>query len=277
MHPVSALILTKDEAINIEACLDCLRFSDDVVVYDSYSSDETVELAKKYDNVRVVQRKFDNWSTHQNWCMENIEFKHPWVLYVDADERVEDDLAREVQEKADPDSEFAAFQLRRKDMFMGKWLKRAQLYPTWIVRMFRPKNIRYERLVNPIAIVDGKTGDLDGHLIHYPFSKGIDHWFARHNQYSGMEAEELLKVQANRNIPFGDLFGDASARRAALKNIFFRLPIRPHIKWFYYMFWRMAWLDGSAGRSYARLIYLYEYMISMKVKAIVHQRSGKEL
>lgn len=277
MHPVSVVILTKNEEFNIEACLDCLKFSDDVVVYDSYSDDSTVELAEKYDNVRVVQRKFDNWSTHQNWGVENIEFRHPWVLYVDADERVPEDLADEIQSLCDPDSGYSAFRLRRKDMFMGRWLKRAQLYPTWIVRVFRPEKISYERLVNPIAVVDGRTGDLEGHLMHYPFSKGIVDWIDRHNKYSNWEAEELLKVRAGKRTPLKNLFGDATERRACLKDIFFRLPLRPQIKWLYYMCWRMAWLDGHAGWSYARLTYLYEYMISMKVKEIKLKRAGKSV
>ena len=247
MHPVSVVILTKNEEFNIEACLDCLKFSDDVVVYDSYSDDDTVALAEKFDNVRVVQRKFDNWSAHQNWGVENIEFRHPWVLYVDADERVPEDLASEIQGLCDPESEMSAFRLRRKDMFMGTWLKRAQLYPTWIVRVFRPEKIRYERLVNPIAVVDGKTGDLDGHLMHYPFSKGIVDWIDRHNKYSNWEAEELLKVRAGQRTPVTKLFGDATERRAALKDIFFRLPLRPQIKWLYYMCWRLA--SRSSGST----------------------------
>ncbi len=70
---------------------------------------------------------------------------------------------------------------------MGHWLKHAQLYPTWLVRLFRPARIRYERLVNPVAIVDGPVGHSGAHIIHYPFSHGVSHWLARHNRYSDME------------------------------------------------------------------------------------------
>ena len=89
--PVSVMILTKDEEINIQACLETVRFSDDVVVFDSHSTDRTVEIAETFDNVRVIKRPFDNWSAHQNWAVANIDFKHPWVLYIDADERVDDE------------------------------------------------------------------------------------------------------------------------------------------------------------------------------------------
>ncbi len=276
--PISVMILTKDEEINIASCLDCLGFSDDVVVYDSLSTDRTVEIARGYDNVSIVERKFDNWSSHQNWGAENIQFKHPWVLYVDADEHVDAELAEEVQRRADPDAPEAAFRMRRKDFFMGKWLKRAQLYPSWFVRMYRPEKIRYERLVNPVAHVDGPIGDMQGHIIHYPFSKGLVHWFERHNSYSGFEAQEQLKVTGGRRRPIHQVLSrDPNDRRAAMKDVFFRLPMRPHVKWLYYVIWRRAFLDGRAGMTYARLQYIYEYMIQMKAREIRLLESGEQL
>lgn len=275
-YPVSVLILTKNEEVNIRACLDTLSFSDDIVVYDSLSTDRTLEIARACPNVTVVQRTFDNWSAHQNWGVENIRFKHPWVLYVDADERVDEELAADVCRAADPASEYAAFKMRRRDFFMGRWLRRAQMYPVWLVRMFRPSKIRYERLVNPIAVVDGPVGNLRGHLIHYPFSKGVEQWFDRHNSYSSFEAQELLKVRGGRRQPLSKLFSkDENDRRAVLKDVFYRLPFRPRIKWMYYMFWRWAWLDGMPGITYARMTYLYEYMISIKVKELLAARKGQ--
>lgn len=277
-YPVSVVILTKDEEVNIDACLRTLGFSDDVIVYDSLSTDRTLEIARGFPNVSVVQRKFDNWSAHQNWGVANIPFRHPWVLYVDADERVEPELAAEIGRIADPASPMSAFRLRRKDMFMGRWLRHAQLYPTWIVRLFRPSKIRYERLVNPVAVVEGPTGRLEGHLIHYPFSKGVAQWFERHNSYSTFEAMELEKVLGGRRRPLSGLLSrDPNDRRATLKDIFFRLPFRPQVKWLYYMLWRWAWLDGMPGVTYARMTYLYEYMISIKYREVQYRKSGGQV
>lgn len=267
-HPVSILILTKDEEINIARCLDCLGWSDDVVVYDSFSSDRTVEIAGRYPNVRVVQRKFDNWSSHQNWGVQNIPFKHPWVLYVDADERVPPELAEEVMRAAVPDRGESAFRLRRKDMFNGRWLKHAQLYPTWIVRVFRPARIRYERLVNPVAVVDGPVGELAEHLIHYPFSKGTFHWFERHNSYSTFETAEILKVRkAGPVTRLSDVFStDPIARRVVLKQIFNRLPLRHVARFIYLYFFRLGILDGPQGFHYSLMMSVYEYWIEVKLK-----------
>ncbi|MCG3124364.1 MAG: hypothetical protein GIKADHBN_02827 [Phycisphaerales bacterium] len=267
-NPVSILILTKDEEINIAPCLDCLSWSDDVVVYDSFSSDKTLQIAGRYPNVRVVQRKFDNWSSHQNWGVQNIPFKHPWVLYVDADERVPPELADEVMRAADPTAPHAAFRLRRKDMFNGRWLKHAQLYPTWLVRVFRPQKIRYERLVNPVAVVDGPVGELQEHLIHYPFSKGTVHWFERHNSYSTFETAEILKARkAGPPMRFFDIFsGDPIARRVVLKQIFNRLPMRHAARFIYLYFFRLGILDGPQGFHYSLMMSCYEYWIEAKLK-----------
>ncbi|HEY4210017.1 MAG TPA: glycosyltransferase family 2 protein [Steroidobacteraceae bacterium] len=270
---VSVLILTLNEEINIEQCLDSLSWCDDVVVLDSLSTDRTVALAEER-GARVVKRPFDNWSAHQNWAVANIDFRHPWVLYLDADERCPDDLRDEALERARAGTTEVAFRVRRKDFFMGQWLKHAQLYPTWLVRLFRPERIRYERLVNPVAIVDGALGELQSHIIHYPFSHGVSHWIARHNRYSDLEAVEAAKVR-DRTAHGGSLWSrDPNERRRALKDVFFRLPARPLVKFFYYYGWRRGFLDGRAGLTYATLQAIYEYMIACKGNELDRRRRG---
>ncbi len=203
---VSILILTLNEDINLVECIKSVSWSDDIIVFDSMSSDMTVEIAKK-KGARVYQRDFDNWSTHQNWALEHINFKYPWTLYIDADERCTEELEKEIIDRiCENKTGEVAFRVRRKDFFMGRWLKHAQLYPTWIIRLFRPKKIHYERLVNPFAIVDGQIGDLDGHLHHFPFSHGIAHWVNRHNKYSDLEAIENNKVVNTGGIQFQNSF-----------------------------------------------------------------------
>jgi len=271
---VSALVLTLDEEINIAACLRSLGWCDDIVVLDSLSTDRTRALAEE-QGARVVTRAFDNWSAHQNWAVSHIEFRHPWVLYLDADERCDQELRDEVLGRARPEAAEAAFRVRRKDYFMGRWLKHAQLYPTWLVRLFRRGCIRYERLVNPVAVVDGPIGELRGHIIHYPFSHGISHWIARHNRYSDMEAIEAAKVREERAAAGGALWSnDPNERRRALKDLFFRLPARPLLKFLYYYGWRRGFLDGRAGLTYATLQAIYEYMIVCKAAELERRRRG---
>jgi glycosyltransferase involved in cell wall biosynthesis len=274
---VSVLILTLNEEINIDACLESLSWCDDIVVLDSHSTDRTRSMAEER-GARVVTRAFDNWSAHQNWAVANIKFRHPWVLYLDADERCADDMRDEVLKCAQPAAPESAFRIRRKDFFMGRWLKHAQLYPTWFVRLFRPDRIRYERLVNPVAIVEGVTGELQSHIIHYPFSHGVSHWIERHNRYSDMEAIEAAKVRSgggSEGRATGSLWSkDPNERRRALKDLFFRMPARPLVKFFYYYVWRRGFLDGRAGLTYATLQSMYEYMIMCKGAEIERRRRG---
>jgi glycosyltransferase involved in cell wall biosynthesis len=270
---ISVLILTLNEETNIGECLDSLTWCDDIVVLDSLSTDHTRAIAEQR-GARTVMRPFDNWSAHQNWAVENIEFRNPWVLYLDADERCPEDLRDEILTRVAANSPESAFRVRRKDFFMGRWLKHAQLYPTWLVRLFRPARIRYERLVNPVAIVEGSTGELRGHIIHYPFSHGVSHWIARHNRYSDMEAIEAARVQQEHSSN-GSLWSrDPNERRRALKDIFFRLPARPLIKFLYYYAWRRGFLDGRPGFTYATLQSIYEYLISCKSWELERRRRG---
>lgn len=270
---VSVLVLTLNEEINIAACLESLSWCDDVIVFDSLSTDRTQALAAEH-GARVVTRTFDNWSAHQNWAVTNIEFRHPWVLYLDADERCPEDLRDDVLRHARPDSREAAFRIRRKDFFMGRWLKHAQLYPTWLVRLFRPEKIRYERLVNPVAVVDGPVSQIDAHILHYPFSHGVSHWVARHNRYSDLEALEGAKVRGGRTASGSFWSRDPNERRRALKDLFFQMPARPLVKFLYYYGWRRGFLDGRAGFTYAALQAIYEYLIDCKGAELERRRRG---
>ena len=95
MH-VSILILTKNEQQDLPGCLQSVAWSDNIYVYDSMSTDETVAIANRF-GATVIQRPFDNWASHQNWGLKNIAFKHPWVFYIDADERMTPELIQAVQ------------------------------------------------------------------------------------------------------------------------------------------------------------------------------------
>jgi glycosyltransferase involved in cell wall biosynthesis len=274
---VSVLVLTLNEEINIGACLASLSWCDDIWVLDSGSSDKTTEIACGA-GAKVVTREFDNWSAHQNWAVANIAFRHPWVLYLDADEVCDDLLRSEVGDAAVADSRFAAYRVRRKDYFMGRWLRRAQLHPTWLVRVFRPERIRYERLVNPVAVVDGATGQLAAHIHHYPFSHGVGHWIARHNRYSDMEAAESIKARSGDALHLTSLFArDPNRRRRAAKDLFNRLPARPLLKFVYYYGIRRGFLDGRAGLTYSALQAVYEFMIDCKIRELRRRKSGLPL
>ena len=265
---VSVLILTLNEEKNLPGCLESVAWCDDIVVFDSYSTDDTEQIAREA-GARFIQREFDNWSAHQNWAVQNIQFRNQWVFYIDADERCDEALAQELRSLPQFAEGEGAFNVRRKDMFLGRWLKRAQLYPTWLTRVFRPKSICYERLVNPIAHVHGEVGYLQGHLVHYPFSHGMEHWLGRHNRYSTKEARECLQELSLGAVDWRGLVStDPVRRRRALKELSFRLPGRPWLKFIYLYLLRGGFLEGAPGLTYCTLQAIYEYMICLKVEEL---------
>ena len=273
---ISVLILTKNEEQDLPGCLESVQWSDDVHVFDSYSDDRTVEIGVSF-GATITQRKFDNWSAHQNWGLANINFKYPWVLYIDADERVSEGL-KEALLAFDTftEQDKVAFEIQRRDFaWNGRWLKYAQMSPYYL-RFFRPGKMRYERLVNPVSIPDGPTGKLDGFLDHYPFSKGFKFWWLRHLSYADMEAATRLE-DMGKGTEFSlakALFSrDFTERRYHQKGIFYKLPMRPVIKWLYMVIWRRAFLDGRAGITYATLQAIYEYFIVLKTQELL--RNGR--
>ena len=137
---ISVLILTLNEEINIEACVRSISWCDDIIVLDSGSTDSTVEIAELL-GCRVFHRKFDNWSQHQNWAIRNLPFRHEWVFNLDADERVDGDLAEELAAAASNPHGCVAFKMRRKDFFRDTWLKHATFYPTWFTRSDRKSRV----------------------------------------------------------------------------------------------------------------------------------------
>lgn len=276
--PVSTLILTLNEEGNLPKCLEALSWSDDVVVFDSYSTDATLDVAKAA-GARVVQRKFDNWSTHQNWAVENIEFRHPWVYYSDADEVVPAALRDEILGvTADTQRQEVAYRVRFRNMLCGQWIRRSSLYPSWIPRLWRPEKIRWKRQANPIAVIDGPVGFLQNHFEHYSFNKGFHAWFDKHNKYSSHEAIETLKELDHGTVDWSGLMArDPARRRMALKHLSFRLPGRPYAKFLYMYLLRMGFLDGRAGLTYCTLQAIYEYMICCKVKELRRREKGLEV
>lgn len=270
---ISILILTKNEQQDLPGCLKSVAWSDDIHVYDSVSTDGTVAIAEKF-GAHVTERPFDNWAAHQNWGLQNIKFKHDWVFYIDADERMTPELVKAVQAAAASPGDSVAFRLQRRDFFLGTWLKHVQTSPFYM-RLFRPQHMRYERLVNPISIADGPVGEVSGYLDHFPFSKGMGQWIERHNSYSKFEAQQIAENRAK-----GGTFSLAKAftakdfheRRYHQKELFYRLPLRPVIKFLLLYVGKRGFLDGKAGVTYAMLQSIYEYFIVLKTRELEAQQ-----
>lgn len=270
---ISILILTLNEEANLPQCLDSVSWSDDIVVFDSLSTDRTVEIAESV-GARVFKRRFDNYAAQRNAALSDVEYKNPWVLMVDADERWPKPMYDEMRRAMPNGNDVSLYHFRRKDMFMGHWLRRSSGYPTWFGRLAKLGEVCVKRKINEEYWTSGKKGYLKSHFIHHPFSKGMNFWLERHNRYSSMEAEALIReLQGKPNLL--DLLSiDPTLRRKSLKQVAYRLPLRPFVVFCYLYFFRFGFLDGTPGLTYCRLRSMYEYMIDLKVNELRRGEKG---
>jgi len=274
---ISVLILTRNEEQDLPGCLDSVAWCDDIHILDSESTDRTSEIARER-GATVTTRRFDTYAAQRNASMQ-LPFRHEWVLVLDADERPTPELCAEIPSAlAIAPASVSGFRIRRRDFLWGTWLKHAQLTP-YYVRLLRVGHAHYTRDVNEVVEVDGEIRELHAPFDHLAFSKGITQWMAKHNGYSTKEAEMLADGNATRGASlYQALFArNFHERRVAQKAIFYELPARPLIKWFYMMFVRGALLDGSAGVMYATLHSFYEFLIEVKCRELIRRREGKPL
>jgi glycosyltransferase involved in cell wall biosynthesis len=274
---ISVFVRTLNEEVNLPRCLAALSWCSDIVVVDSGSTDRTLPIAGAM-GARVVLRRMEHEAEHLNWISDNVELRFPWVYYCDADEIVTPELRDELlRVTADPTRLEVAYRVRFRTMFMGKWVRYSSLYPTWVLRLFRRGCVRWQREVNTTCQVNGIEGRLREHFLHYSFSKGLNAWFDKHNAYSWREARE---VQRNTDKTFRAgalLSADPVERRRALKDLSFRLPFRPALRFIYMYLLRLGFLDGVAGFRYSQLLAIYEAMIDLKLRELRSQSEGEPL
>ena len=273
---ISTLILTLNEEQNLAACLASLSWCDDIVVLDSFSTDGTVEIAQAA-GARVYQRRFDDERSQRSYGLYELPFRHPWLYLPDADEITTPELRDEMLAAiANPGQQNVAFRVRRKTMFMGRWLRHSGLYQTWALRLCRPEKVRFERQINMRSVVDGPEGVLQSHLLHYTFNKGLSAWYDKHNHYSLAEAREALLSLDSASVRWQDLlpWRKGVCRRNALKEMSFRLPFRPTLRFLYMFVLCGGFLDGWPGYVYCRLLAAYEYMIVLKMIEMRRREQG---
>ena len=271
--PVSVLMPVKNEALNLKLALDTVRWSDDIWVVDSNSSDETAAIARD-QGVHVVQFDYDGrWPKKKNWSLQTLEFKHEWVLILDADERVPTRLAAEIATAVES-GHADGYYIDRDYVFMGRSL--SSFRPNWNLRLFKHALGRYEDLgmeavftgdneVHEHVILNGRTGHLKHPLLHED-KRPIRSWVDNHNRYSEWEVEAYERFLRE---PLGLrqlLSPEPVWRRRVLERIWVRLPARPLARFTLFYVWRRGFLDGRQGFRYAVLMAYYEYLISLKLK-----------
>lgn len=264
---IAAVILTFNEEINIVKCINSLSFCNTVIVLDSFSVDNTKILAENA-GAHVIERKFDNYSAQRNFALSSVPKKYSWILMIDADEEITVPLKNEILEVIPYSDNIDMFRVRRKDFLHGKWLKYSSGYPTWFPRLFKNGKVKVKREINEEYYCNSEEANLKEHLFHYPFSKGLNWWFTKHNKYSEMEAKLMLS-EVNVKFNISNLFSSSPVvRRQAQKRLSYKIPFRPLFVFFAFYILRGGFLDGKVGYQFCKMRKIYETMIDLKFKAL---------
>ncbi len=278
-HPttIAAVVIARNESANIERCLRSLSWCHEVVLVDDNSTDGTVELATAC-GARVLTHRFESFAWQRNWALDEAGVTSEWVLMFDADEVATEAFRDAILSAiANADERTAGFQLCRKTMFFDHWLRYADGFPVWIMRLVRRGRAKFLDSGHgevPVPPVEGTLPRIREPFLHYPFSKGLSDWWQRHNVYSSREAErEWQEVQPLR---LGDICGrDPATRRRALRDLARRLPCRSWLRFFYHYVGRGGFLDGRAGLEFSSMMATYEGLIVQKKWELAMRRQGR--
>ncbi len=242
MEKLSVLIPTKNEEIHIEAVLQSVAFADEIIVVDSFSTDNTVELAKKYTD-KVWIHEYKNSGAQKNWAIPQCS--HEWILVVDADERISPELQKEIQAILSSDTQYVAFWIGRINHFMGKLIRYSGWQGDAVIRLFRKSKCRYQDLeVHSEVETSGKVGRLKNKLVHYTYKNWPDYQ-QKMNQYTTWGAND--RVNKVKNVTL------------------FHLAIKPMYRFFRHYILRAGFLDGKHGFVVSALSAYNVFMRNLKL------------
>jgi len=248
MQPISVIIPTYNEAHNIRAVLESVRWADEILVMDSYSEDETVTIAREYTDF-ILQRPYKNSADQKNWAIPQVA--NDWVLLVDADERVTPGLQQEIrQHLQQPTNQYDAFWIGRQNHFLGKRIRYSGWKGDSVIRLFR-KSCRYEdKHVHAEILTEGlRVGQLKHDLLHFTF-RDTDHFLEKMMRYG--------KWSAADHAP--------KTPRVTL----YHLWIKPAFRFFKHFVWQLGFLDGRTGFTVS---YIMAWGVFLRYLYIMDDRS----
>ncbi|MEO8535173.1 MAG: glycosyltransferase family 2 protein [Flavobacterium sp.] len=241
---LSVLIITLNEELHIKSLLEDIDFADEIIVVDSYSNDRTVTIIESFKEVRLIQNQFINYTSQRNFALDQA--KYPWILFIDADERLTPDLKTEIIATINNPNPASAYLMYRTFMFKNMKLRFSGWQTDKIFRLFNTTNCRYteDRMVHEKLIVDGEISILKNKLIHYSYTNYEDYKKKMH-QYGILKANEKLKK--------------------GQKPSYLLMIFHPLYTFLYQFIVRLGFLDGAKGIT---ICYLNAYSIFIRYREL---------
>lgn len=247
-QPLSAVLIVRNAASQLPGCLSALAFCDEIVAVDSGSTDDTIAIAEAH-GVRVIRQDWLGFGPQKQFAVELA--RNEWVLCVDADERVSDELRTSIEtELATP--KFHAYRFPRCNRFMGRYLRHGEGYPDWSLRLFDRRHARWsEDAVHEKVLTDAAVGELQGDLLH-DSAETLESYLAKQDRYTTLAAEEAI----------------AHGKRASLA----RQLLSPVVRFIKFYIVRLGFLDGRPGLAHILIGCRNSYIKYAKMRAILAER-----
>lgn len=283
--PISLVVLTYNEEQNLGACLASVsHLVGETYVVDSGSSDGTLEVAGRF-GARVISHGFETHAKQWNWALRSLPFSHEWALCLDADQRVTDELAREIAGRFGRGqvTEMDGFYISRRQVFRGRWIRYGGYYPKYMLKLVRHDRAWCDEneLLDSRLYVKGATGRLRHDLVEANEKEAdISFWIVKHAGYASRQAEEEMR-RASGEAAWSvtpSLFGTPDQRILWLKQWWYRMPlyVRPFFYFFYRYVIRLGFLDGKEGFIFHFLQgFWYRLLVDIKVDERRRQNAGK--
>jgi len=271
---LSVIILTKNEEMHLYRCIENVRqIAKEIFIIDSYSTDRTLEIAKTYPNVTVLQNKWVNYATQFNWALDNAPITTEWVLRLDADEYLTDELIEEVSIKlpAIPDT-VTGIAFKRRHIFLGKWMRRG-IYPVILLRLFRYGKASCEqRLMDEhIQLYEGEEIMFDNDFCDHNLNN-LSWYCQKHIGYAIREAVDLLDIEFDltgaASVDNTRIITEQAKKKRIRKHKYSRKPLfwRSFAYFVYRYIFKGAWRDGKEGFLFSFLQgWWYRTLVDAKI------------
>jgi len=278
MADIAVVILTYNEARHLPRALECISsFVNEVYVVDSYSTDDTVEIARAHGAI-VLQNAFVNYAKQFQWALDNAPITSTWVMRLDADEVIEPDLAAEIQSKLPGlPMDVTGIALKRKHVFLGRWVRHGGRYPLLLLRIWRRGKGRIEDrwMDEHILLSEGRQVTFEGGFSDCNLND-LTFFIEKHNKYATREAVDVLNQRRNLFLRDVGIGAASTPRQAAIKrwvkeSFYNKIPFEiASLGYFLYRyFFQLGFLDGREGFAYHFLQgYWYRYLVGAKVREL---------
>lgn len=244
-NEITVIILTLNEEANISYCLKNVSdWANEIIILDSYSTDSTVSIAESA-GAKVYSRKFDNYSRQRNYAINELPITNNWILFLDADEWLTDELKEEISTTLTKTS-CDGFLIKRRLYFLNKWIKYGSYYPSWNLRLFRKGVATINREINEHVEVNGRVGKLKYDMVDENHN-GLSLWLFKHIKYAQLEASQFSTPNDLKTKFWGNPIERKNWIRHNIWNKILPPLIRPFIYFFYRYFLRLGFLDGRIG------------------------------